>query len=361
MAGCRAWRPRLTVVHPHSSSARPIALALVLVALAAAGVVMFSLNASRETTVARDAPPVEPGSATATARSAAGSGSAANAIASQRGAAVVNPSPAPRAVRGSVSAARDAFERARSLGAVFNALRGQSDADALFFAQRALRECMPYVLSGAPAGQAPALDRYRPAPPDDPMTARRQESYAALQARCSGFDLGADPAAAARALREAVLASNDPRALLEQAAMGVRRGTPPADAMEKVRTFTANGDPYAIEQAGAVMSALRGRYVFVLDGQVVKPDIVAAGWMLAACDAGRSCGGEWVQAPCAFLTECDARDLESSLQRYQLTPSEFDAMQQVRARVTRGVASGQWDASLFTPQPAPPLYRRWGP
>jgi hypothetical protein len=141
----------------------------------------------------------------------------------------------------------------------------------------------------------------------------------------------------------------------------VRKGTAPADAMDKVRTLSANGDPYAIEQASGVMGALRGRYVFVLDGQVVKPDVVAAGWMLASCDAGRSCGGEWVQAPCAFLTECDARDLESSLQRYQLTPSEYDAVQQVRARVTRGVASGQWDPSLFAPQPAPPGYRRWGP
>jgi len=36
-------------------------------------------------------------------------------------------------------------------------------------------------------------------------------------------------------------------------------------------------------------------------------------------------------------------------------------MQQVRARVARGVASGQWDASLFAPQPAPPGYRRFGP
>jgi hypothetical protein len=68
-----------------------------------------------------------------------------------------------------------------------------------------------------------------------------------------------------------------------------------------------------------------------------------------------------VQAPCAFLTECDARDLEASLQRYQLTPAEFDRMQQVRTRVMNGVASGQWDAALFSPQTPPPGYRRWGP
>ena len=110
------------------------------------------------------------------------------------------------------------------------------------------------------------------------------------------------------------------------------------------------------------MSAMRGRYVFMLDGQVVKPDIVAAGWMMASCDAGRSCGDEWVQAPCAFLTECDARDLESSLQRYQLTPSEYDAMQQVRARVTRGVATGQWDAVAVRAAAGRRRgYRRWGP
>jgi hypothetical protein len=157
------------------------------------------------------------------------------------------------------------------------------------------------------------------------------------------------------------VAANDPRAALEQTALALRRGGAPADAMDKVRAAAGGGDPYAIEQASAVMGAMRGRYVFVLDGQVVKPDIVAAGWMMAACDAGRSCGDEWVQAPCAFLAECDARDLEGSLQRYQLTPSEYDAMQRVRASVTRGVASGQWDPSLFAPQTAPPGYRRWGP
>ena len=70
---------------------------------------------------------------------------------------------------------------------------------------------------------------------------------------------------------------------------------------------------------------------------------------------------EWVQAPCAFLTECDARDLESSMQRYQLTPQDYDRMQLVRSRINQGLASGQWDASLFTPQSPPPGYRRWGP
>jgi hypothetical protein len=33
----------------------------------------------------------------------------------------------------------------------------------------------------------------------------------------------------------------------------------------------------------------------------------------------------------------------------------------VRARVNRGVVTGQWDAALFTPQSPPPGYRRWGP
>jgi hypothetical protein len=193
------------------------------------------------------------------------------------------------------------------------------------------------------------------------MTTRRQAAYATLQARCSGFDLGSDPGAAARGLRDALASVDDRRAALEQTAVALRRGGAPAEAMDKVRAVIADGDPYAMEQASSVMSALRGRYVFVLDGQVVKPDIVAAGWMMAACDSGRSCGEEWVQAPCAFLTECDARDLESSLQRYQLTPSEYDAMQQVRTRIARGLASGQWDPALFAPQAAPPGYRRWGP
>jgi hypothetical protein len=116
-----------------------------------------------------------------------------------------------------------------------------------------------------------------------------------------------------------------------------------------------------LEQAGALMASMRSKYVFMLDGQLVRPDIVAAGWMMAACDAGRSCGAEWVQAPCAFITECDARDLESSMQRYQLTPQDYDRMQLVRSRINQGVANGQWDAALFTPQSPPPGYRRWGP
>jgi hypothetical protein len=33
-------------------------------------------------------------------------------------------------------------------------------------------------------------------------------------------------------------------------------------------------------------------------------------------------------------------------------------MQRLRARVTQGVAMGQWDPALFAPQAQPPWYRR---
>jgi hypothetical protein len=348
---------------PRRRLAARVVSAIGIVAMIAVGVTWW--NARRVAVSATSPAPdvVDSTGSTRTAR--AGSGGSVEAIAAPdaraAAASTAATARAPRVARGQASAARDAFERATNLGALFNALRNQRDPDSLFFAQRALRECMPYLMASGAAGQAPALDRYRPALPDDPMTARRQAAYAALQTRCSGFDLGPDPAAGARSLRDAFASVDDRRAALEQSAIALRRGGAPAEAMDKVRAVTADGDPYAMEQASSVMSALRGRYVFVLDGQVVKPDIVAAGWMIAACDAGRSCGDEWVQAPCAFLTECDARDLESSLQRYQLTPSEYDAMQQVRMRIARGLASGQWDPALFAPQTAPPGYRRWGP
>ena len=343
---------------------RPTGIALA-VAIVVAGVAVVALRGGDDASPA----PGTPAPQAASQAPARGTPSLA-----QDGAVVAMPgpdaapasAPAPasgavtRIVRGPQTAARAAFEGARNLGTVFNALHLQSDPEALFFAERALRDCLPYVLAGD-AGQPPALDRYRPALPDDPMTARRRTAYTAVAARCSGFDVGGDPWNVLRGLRAALAESNDPRAALAQAAGALRRGGDPAEVMDKVRSVAGGGDPYAIEQASSVMAAMRGRYVFVLDGQVVKPDIVAAGWMMAACDAGRSCGDEWVQAPCAFLTECDARDLESSLQRYQLTPSEYDAMQQVRTRVSRGVATGQWDAELFAPHPAPPLYRRWGP
>ncbi len=271
------------------------------------------------------------------------------------------PAGAARRAQGTLSPNREAFEKARNLGALFNALIVSTDPDALFFAERALRECMPYIMAAGQSSEAPPLDKYRPARADDPLTARRQQAYGALQARCSGFDLGADPPATRKALHDALLATSDPRAALEQASAALRKGAAPEGAMDRTRELAATGDPYLLEQASAAMSAMRGRYVFMVDGQLVRPDIVAAGWMMAACDAGRSCGAEWVDAPCAFLTECDARDLESSMQRYQLTPLEYERMQQVRALVTRGVASGQWDPALFAPQPPPPGYRRWGP
>lgn len=337
---------------------------LLAVALAIAAIAVFALR--RPFASIDPAASLPPSAAPAPSAGTGSSASAGGVVAFSPADAAHAPGAASpgsavaRVVRGPRTAGRAAFEGAKNLGAVYNALHLQSDPDAMFFAERALRDCMPYVLA-AEGGQPPALDRYRPAVPDDPMTARRRSAYAAVQARCSGFDVGADPWNALRGLRAALAGSGDPRAALAEAAGAMRRGTDPAAVMEKVRAAAGGGDPYAIEQASGVMGAMRGRYVFVLDGQVVKPDIVAAGWMMAACDAGRSCGDEWVQAPCAFLTECDARDLESSLQRYQLTPSEYDAMQQVRSRVSRGVATGQWDAELFAPVPAPPLYRRWGP
>jgi hypothetical protein len=131
--------------------------------------------------------------------------------------------------------------------------------------------------------------------------------------------------------------------------------------MAQAEALAAGGDPYTLEQAAGVMGALRGRYVFMLDGQLVRPDVVAAAWTLAACDAGRDCGPGTVEAPCAFLGECDAVDLESSLARYQLTPGDYDRVQLVRARIAQGLAANQWDPALFAPQPQPPWYRRGGP
>jgi hypothetical protein len=348
---------------------RPL-LAAAAVALATLGAAAWvglragdprAIDAGRVAPATTGAPAVTPTGAREPGDASLGSTVATLASPLSQGSAANSATASPRVVRGSVSAARTAFEQARNLGSVYNALKDQSDPDALFFAERALRECMSYITAASRNGAPPPLDRYRPAPPGEPLTVRREAAYAALQARCSGFDLGTDPATAMRSLRDAMLAANDPRSALERAAQAVRRGGAPQGAMEEARKLGGDGDPYVLEQAGALMSALRGRYVFVLDGEMVRPEIVAAGWMMAACDAGRSCGDEWVQSPCAFLSECDAHDLASSMQRYQLTPAEYDLMLRVRLRVSQGVTSGQWDATLFDPQPAPPRYRRWGP
>lgn len=263
--------------------------------------------------------------------------------------------------RGAASPARDAYERAAMLGAVFNALRAHGDPDALFFAERALHDCAQLLLAGDHAGTAVPIDRYRPLAGADSVAARRKLAYDRLSTRCAGFDLGADPAATARALRDAWLASGDPRAALAQTALAVRRGADPAAAMQQARELTSAGDPYMLDETAALVSAMRGRYVFMFDGQLVRPDVVAAAWSLAACDAGRECGAASVEAPCAFLAECDATDLETSLARYQLAPGDFDRMQLVRARIVQGFAANRWDAALFAPQPQPPWYRRGGP
>ena len=342
-------------------------LPLVLLAILVAGAALYAgvWRGSADGVPADAVAPPAPVSGASDARTgAAGSGTDGGtvvAMAPSVGTHGAPPVAAVRTVRGTMTANREAFERARNLGTLFNTLILSTEPDALFFAERALRECMPYIMAAGQSTQAPPLDKYRPAPVEDPMTLRRQEAYNALQARCSGFDLGSDPPATRKALRDALLAANDPRAALEQMAAGLRRGTAPDAAMEKTRELASTGDPYVLEQASALMAQMRSKYVFMVDGQLVRPDIVAAGWMMAACDAGRSCGAEWVQAPCAFITECDARDLESSMQRYQLTPQEYDRMQQVRSRVNRGVVTGQWDPALFTPQSPPPGYRRWGP
>ena len=276
-------------------------------------------------------------------------------------AAQVVPPARPRISRGAASAARDAYEHARNLGSVYNALRAQADPDAVFFAERALRDCAQLLGSGSTPGDIVPVDRYRPLAGTDPLGARRQSAYGALQSRCSGFDLDGDVGSTLSALRGTLVAANDPRTALGELAQGVRRGGDPAAVMSKARELTAGGDPYLLEEAAGVMGAMRGRYVFMFDGQLVRPDVVAAAWTMAACDAGRACGSEAVQAPCAFLGECDAPDFETSLARYQLTPMEFERMQLVRARIAQGVASGQWDAALFSPQPQPPWYRRQGP
>jgi hypothetical protein len=276
------------------------------------------------------------------------------------GAVAASPA-AKRERRGAVTPSRDAYERARNLGAVFNALHAQSDPDALYFAERALRDCAQLLLPGDKAGEPVPIDRYRPIKDGDPVSARRKAAYDALSTRCAGFDLGDDPAATVRALREALLAADDPRATLAQLARTLRRGTDPSAAMAQVQALTASGDPYVLEQAASLMHALRGRYVFMFDGELVRPDVVAAAWSLASCDAGRDCGPGTVQAPCAFLAECDAIDFETSLARYQLAPSDFERMQLVRARIVQGFGANNWDPALFAPQPQPPWYRRSGP
>jgi hypothetical protein len=318
-----------------------------------------ALQEDRLETAARTS--VRQAPATVHAPTGAASGRANARAGTERGAASSRTAPAAALRRGAASPARDAYERAAMLGAVFNALRAQGDPDALFFAERALHDCAQLLLAGDQAGSAVPIDRYRPLAGGDPVAARRKAAYDRLSTRCAGFDLGADPAATARALRDAWLASGDPRAALAQAALAVRRGADPAAAMQQARELTSAGDPYMLDETAALVGAMRGRYVFMFDGQLVRPDVVAAAWSLAACDAGRECGAASVEAPCAFLAECDATDLETSLARYQLAPGDFDRMQLVRARIVQGFAANRWDPALFAPQPQPPWYRRGGP
>src|SRR5699024_260301 len=154
------------------------------------------------------------------------------------------------------------FETAKNYAALYAELSSRGDADSLYFARRALNECLPFITGG----ENFKIDHSVALRPNDPSTPLRIAAFNEQKSRCNGFNLGSstDLWATRRALRDQLVAAGDPRMQAEQLRWAVMRGTPVDSAMRSLGELVQSGDPYVLDQAGSTLTAIKDKGDFLV-------------------------------------------------------------------------------------------------
>ena len=294
------------------------------------------------------------------AATAAAQPSTASAEPANAASAAAAPSPAAAPGSGSIgkhaveaaSSPRRKFETAKNYAALYAELSSRGDADSLYFARRALNECLPFITGG----EGFKVDQTVALRPNDASTPLRIAAFNEQKSRCEGFNLGSSQElwATRRALRDQLVAAGDPRIQAEQLRWAIMRGTPVDTAMRSLGQLAQGGDPYVLDQAGSTVAAIKDKSEFLVgpDREPASSEVVGAAFRLAACDAGADCGAARLWQACAINAECGAQTRSDYVQRYRFSPAQFELVQRVRQAIEQGIAAGDMGERIIASKPA---------
>ena len=351
----------LTALLGRASRGVPLLLAAATFAIVVFLVVSFVVPRDKSPTVAqplatRDtvpapASPVGPSLAAQQPKSSAPA-STAQASGSPAGTPARSATSVDKRKSENASSPRRKFETARNYATLYAELSSRGDPDSLYFARRALNECLPFIAGGDNF----KIDQSVALRPNDPSTAQRVAAFNEQKSRCDGFNLGSpsDVWATRRALRDQLMAAGDPRMQAEQMRWAIMRGTPVDSAMRSLGELAQSGDPYVLEQAGSALGAIKDKGEFLVgpEREPASAEVVGAAFRLAACDAGADCSASRLWQACAINAECGAQSRTEYAQRYRFTPAQFELVERVRGVIQQGIAAGDISARIVSSNPA---------
>ena len=253
------------------------------------------------------------------------------------------------------------FEKARSLKTFYDRYAANpdgADAETKFFAALAMERC---VGRGRGSQGPTETDRARfqsRLKENDPNNAQRIEAFNRVTETCEGF-AGVNITAAdiSRLYREAA-AQGNPAAKVAVAAdlyrdqarnaRGIEERRMSEDQLAMVREALGSGDPFAIENAGRLLtwgSTQLAERKIGPNGDPFSPRDWGPAWQLAACDRGANCGADnfRVLNGCAYQGACGYGSLEAYMQFNELAPNAYAAAIQNRATILDAITQGRWD------------------
>ncbi len=253
------------------------------------------------------------------------------------------------------------FEKARQLKTFYDRYAANpdgADAETKFFAALAMERCVGRGRGAqGPSDEAKARFQAR-LKENDPGNAQRIEAFNRVTETCEGFgNVNISAAEISKLYREAAALGN-PAAKVAVASELYRDQARGARGMEErrmteeqlamVRDGLASGDPFAIENAGRLLTwsstQLADRRVGP-NGDPFMPRDWGPAWQLAACDRGANCGADSYKVlnGCAYMGACGYDNLETYMQFNELPPNVYAAAMQNRATILDAIAQGRWD------------------
>jgi hypothetical protein len=245
---------------------------------------------------------------------------------------------------------------------------GGGDAEAKYLASRALEIC------NQQKGDANWLEKQKEnvikqIAPNDPQRDTRITAINAMQFNHCGAILAATASAGAKgstfnanALLQQAASLGDPKAQMFALDASLQKRGMKVEAVtesewKNMQDALNSQDPAAIRRVGMIMSGLAGNQgmAYGPDGQFANRQVAMSAWTLAACDAGLPCGPEsaLLVNACGYSAQCNASNVEQLYSQYQLSPTHYSQVQQLRAVISEAIRTNRWDWVGLTPGSRP--------
>ena len=244
------------------------------------------------------------------------------------------------------------FQETKSKFAFFEANKRSADPERRYMAIRAFKYCEDTI--GKTSKDAYLKEQMGFIPPDATNRTQRISVLSRIALECEGFVGRADIAQEAdRMLLAAQRAREFPLGVAERINDELNKPRPDNEVVFSLFTKAiASGNPEAAYESVRSLGGVLVAGQLALGGRLFTPEdgITTASIELVACEISQACGAgsRMSDLYCLAYGEC-ASDYPQSMQRFTVTPAQFEDASALRDRILAAIRNG--DRSFFTLKP----------